>query len=489
MERGTTVYFLVLLFCRKTFCEHRVNPVELEVKKLYIDVMNDMKLKFQNGDLNSEQKIGATDVIVETQALLGKFSLQVLGLDVGQRTSVEIFETLKAFKEAGNMTEEQDRAMLDLAEDTQVRMIQGILKVFGYIPERASMKYNVPLRELRLLLQRPTFQSDSAEERKIEQELEELVTDYPPIYEGQSSTEDTLLESLSIKSVIGEEAGSIVCESEHEKCSDSACIPSRWWCDGDEDCADGSDESDCSELGARRQQCDPDNHRQCENGDCLPKEVWCDGHTDCLDGSDEGLECPKLNCSEVRWGTQWRCRDNKRCVLERWLCDGMEDCIDGSDEKGCQARLLCDLETDFECKDGSKCVRKDWLCDNFPDCGDGSDELNCKAESEKSNQRQSRKVENVTSEYELTTRSELTAMQTFNFDSKENDGVQMEEDTEQIWIIVLVFSLSSASTVALLSILIKCKWDKRGGRGGVWLTWRRFRAEGGRDDRIELCQA
>ena len=148
--------------------------------------------------------------------------------------------------------------------------------------------------------------------------------------------------------------------------------------------------------------------------------------------------------------------------MAQWLCDGMEDCIDGSDEKGCQARLLCDLETDFECKDGSKCVRKNWLCDNFTDCADGSDELNCKAESEKSNQRQSTKVENVTSEYELTTRSEFTTMQTFNFESKENDGVQMEEDTEQIWIIVLVFSLSSASTVALLSILIKCKWDKRG---------------------------
>ena len=52
-------------------------------------------------------------------------SLEVLGLDVGQRTSVEVFTILKAFKEAGNMTEEEDREMEDLAEDTQVRMIQA----------------------------------------------------------------------------------------------------------------------------------------------------------------------------------------------------------------------------------------------------------------------------------------------------------------------------------------------------------------------------
>ena len=102
-------------------------------------------------------------------------------------------------------------------------------------------------------------------------------------------------------------------------------------------------------------------------------------------------------------------------------------------------------------------------------------------------------MKNVTSSYELTTHNELNATKKFNFKSKGN--VQVQEDNENtehehIWINLLVYSLLSTSIVALLSILIKCKCDKHGGRGGVWLTCRRFGAEGGRqDDRIELCQA
>ena len=83
-----------------------------------------------------------------------------MGLHIGDRNSVQIFEVLKGWKLAGNMTAEQDNAMQDLAVDTQVRMIQGILGVFGYTPEQAALNYNVSAEDLRLLLQRPTFGSD-----------------------------------------------------------------------------------------------------------------------------------------------------------------------------------------------------------------------------------------------------------------------------------------------------------------------------------------
>merc|ERR1719233_1389703 len=134
--------------------------VALDIKNLYIDVMNDMKTKFQSGDLNQDQKIAATGVITETQTLLGQKSFEVLGLQIGDRNSVQIFEVLKGWKEAGNMTSEQDTAMQDLAEDTQVRMIQGILGVFGFTIDQAALNYNVSAEEVRLLMQRPTFGSE-----------------------------------------------------------------------------------------------------------------------------------------------------------------------------------------------------------------------------------------------------------------------------------------------------------------------------------------
>jgi len=134
--------------------------IDLDIKKLYIDVMNDMKIKFQSGDLNQDQKVAAASVIVETQSLLGQKSFEVLGLQIGDRNSIQIFEVLKGWKEAGNMTAQQDKAMQDLAEDTQIRMIQGILGVFGFTPEQGVQNYNVSAEDLRLLLQRPTFGSE-----------------------------------------------------------------------------------------------------------------------------------------------------------------------------------------------------------------------------------------------------------------------------------------------------------------------------------------
>ena len=88
--------------------------------------------------------------------MLGQESFKVLGLQIGDKTSVQIFEVLKGWKEAGNITAGQENAMEELAEVTQVGMIRGILGVFGYTPEQAAQRYNVSAEDLRLL---PTFGS------------------------------------------------------------------------------------------------------------------------------------------------------------------------------------------------------------------------------------------------------------------------------------------------------------------------------------------
>lgn len=60
-------------------------------------------------------------------------------------------------------------------------------------------------------------------------------------------------------------------------CADGAELPAENFCDGTEDCADGSDESEC--LSGDTDVCD--------DGEEIPVEYFCDGEPDCVDESDE----------------------------------------------------------------------------------------------------------------------------------------------------------------------------------------------------------
>ena len=83
-------------------------------------------------------------------------------------TVVDMFGTLKQYKDSGNMTEAQSDPMRDLDEDTQVRMVQGILKAFGYTPAKAAEVYGVSEAEIVALLVRVSFNSTLAEMREDE---------------------------------------------------------------------------------------------------------------------------------------------------------------------------------------------------------------------------------------------------------------------------------------------------------------------------------
>ena len=67
-----------------------------------------------------------------------------------------------------------------------------------------------------------------------------------------------------------------------------SCIDKRLVCDGVKNCVKGEDEMNCT-----TRTCHPGEF-QCDNGICIPQSFHCDHDNDCGDGSDETEACSKL---------------------------------------------------------------------------------------------------------------------------------------------------------------------------------------------------
>lgn len=182
-------------------------------------------------------------------------------------------------------------------------------------------------------------------------------------------------------------SGFFRCKSGVNNYTQSACISPSDRCDGKADCPDASDESDCPTFNVS---CLP-HQTQCKQGikwyfqhvqhmdnqsGCLNKTEVCDGFVDCADHSDE-LNC-SLNCS----ATEFRCGDpqiilGSVCISGNKYCDGRQDCRNGIDER-CPGGHPPSLPGHFYCqREPLAMLPFSARCNGVPDCQDGSDEEFC----------------------------------------------------------------------------------------------------------------
>ncbi|XP_047488646.1 low-density lipoprotein receptor-related protein 1-like [Penaeus chinensis] len=136
-----------------------------------------------------------------------------------------------------------------------------------------------------------------------------------------------------------DDCATLECKEDEFKCNGTGrCIPQKWVCDGDNDCGEGaSDEyppEGCHMFTGvpclpGQFMCpffDQYEHR------CLPADFYCDGQEDCWDGSDEPDDCPTKACPDFHLS----CDNGSKCIPSVWICNGREECKDKSDEANCK---------------------------------------------------------------------------------------------------------------------------------------------------------
>lgn len=171
-----------------------------------------------------------------------------------------------------------------------------------------------------------------------------------------------------------------VCLDDQFACLSRQCIDIQFFCDGNKECADGTDEYEgCNPSIMILPKCDQQSEFECDNRKCIPKEDMCNLNDDCGDNSDEDpIRC--INSTQFCSPKNFHRCNNGVCVPLRLLCNGQNDCGDLSDEELCNvnecnqglcAHICTDKPVGYECTcyKGYRVSSKDrHLCEDIDDC-------------------------------------------------------------------------------------------------------------------------
>uniref|UniRef100_H2YWG0 G-protein coupled receptors family 1 profile domain-containing protein n=1 Tax=Ciona savignyi TaxID=51511 RepID=H2YWG0_CIOSA len=115
---------------------------------------------------------------------------------------------------------------------------------------------------------------------------------------------------------------------------------------------------------------------------CIHKNFHCDQVVDCADRSDEwNCSCGANKYPCGCFYTEAGCNNTSeypQCYDNYQGCNGLNDCNDWSDEENCMNDYECDChKNNRTCPYGFFGMYKRMKCDRFNDCGDWADENNC----------------------------------------------------------------------------------------------------------------